>query len=778
MKRDKALWATSFLCIVFLFSGFIQSSDPYAVIDQIFVHPGLTSTKVVLQATSPPPLFKSHYAEEEPITLVVDLGGATVNANQPFVVAQNSIIENISLKEENPEQTLLLLQMEEKLPYRLYSYENTTIIEFNQYQNDRAEDFVPAAVERKLESGQLKQTSLNDIDISDKKDRIEIRAKLSGETHVDIFALENPYRLVADLYNTTNTAPKSNQPISKAGIKAVRTAQFRADDPCPITRMVFDLDEPVQYGLTTEKDRVLITFANPPAVEPVEPLSGEKGSTSEMKETPAAALDSKPENGENGHGIPANRQEAGEGTKSSIPETVSVLKEQSPPVQQQREADDASTVKVDPPFTQMIGAQPEKYVGDLVSMRFKDADLRDVVLYLGELANLNVVFDPAVAGEVTCNLVDVPWDQALNVILTNNKMGKVIDGNILRVAPVDVLSREKEAVQRIQASIESTDPLVIRTFPLSYAEATDVQALLANKMSDRGEILVDERTNTLVITDIQDRIDIIEELIETFDTPTPQVTIEARIVEASSTFVRNLGVQWGWRGISDPFYGNQTTLQFPNKINLDGALIPQGLVTKGVGGPLGGYGINLPAPAFSTAVGLSLTNVMDTFGLDMALTALETSGTGKIISRPTVTTQNNIQAEIIQGSQIPVQTVANFTTTVTFVNAALELRATPQITEEGTIIMYLEIKNNAPDFGNLVNGIPPINMQSARTTVMVPDGGTTVIGGIYHTENSVTKDRVPFLHKIPILGNLFRSAARTEKSKELLIFITPRINKN
>ena len=775
MKRDKALWATSFLCIVFLFSGFIQSSDPYAVVDQIFVHQGVMSTKVVLQATSPPPLFRSHYTEEDPITLVVDLGGVTVNANQPFAVAENSVIENIELEEKNPEQALLLLRMKEKLPYRLYSYENTTIIEFNQYQNNRNPDFIPADIERKLENGQLEMSSLKDIDITEKNDRIEIKAKLSGETQVDIFALKNPYRLVADLYNTKNDLKRSSYGIAKAGIKAMRTAQFRTGDPCPITRLVFDLDEPVQYGFSTENDRILVTFANVSVEQVTEP-----------NEEPSTALEEKPNNGNNGSGNTAEHKEQGKeeqsngnGTENitSPPETAPARDAPSP-AHQKMEADNGSIGKENPTFTQTIGVQPEKFIGDLVSMRFKDADLRDVVLYLGELANLNVVFDSAVAGEVTCNLVDVPWDQALNVILTNNKMGKVIEGNILRVAPVDVLTREKEAVQKIQESIESTDPLMIKTFPLSYAEAEDVQLLLTNKMSDRGEILVDVRTNTLVITDIQDRIDIIEELITTFDKPTPQVTIEARIVEASSTFIRNLGVQWGWRGIADPFYGNQTSLQFPNKINLDGAMIPQGLVTKGVGGPLGGYGINLPAPAFSTAVGLSLTNVLDTFGLDMALTALETSGTGKIISRPTVTTQNNIQAEIIQGSQIPVQTVANFTTTVTFVNAALELRATPQITEKGTIIMYIEIKNNAPDFGNLVNGIPPINMQSARTTVMVPDGGTTVIGGIYHTENSVTKDRVPLLHKIPILGNLFRSSARTEKSKELLIFITPRINKN
>jgi type IV pilus assembly protein PilQ len=209
----------------------------------------------------------------------------------------------------------------------------------------------------------------------------------------------------------------------------------------------------------------------------------------------------------------------------------------------------------------------------------------------------------------------------------------------------------------------------------------------------------------------------------------------------------------------------------------DGSMIPQGIVTKGIGGPLGGYAVNLPAPAFSSAIGFSFANVLDTLRLDIALSALESQGQGQIISCPKVTTQNNQQAEIIQGRQIPVQTQANFTVTTRYFNAALELRATPQITAEGTIIMNIDIQNNAADFANLVNGIPPITTQSAKTTVMVPDGGTTVIGGIYRIEDSTTRDRVPFLHQIPILGNLFKSFSRTKQNRELLIFITPRIIK-
>ena len=425
--------------------------------------------------------------------------------------------------------------------------------------------------------------------------------------------------------------------------------------------------------------------------------------------------------------------------------------------------------------TKTLAAAQIKYRGELISPKFKDADLRDVILSICESFNLNVVFDPEVKGIVTCDFKDVPWDQFIEIILKINRMGKIIEGNVLRIAPIEILTKEERDQRTLEVSKELAEPIQVKTFALSYSKADKVREMVAGKLSDRGEIIVDARTNTLVVSDVKERIEIIEKLINVFDAATPQVSIEARIIEASSTFIRNLGIQWGWRGVADPFYGNQTSLSFPNKVLNDGAMIPQGTTTRGIGGPLGGYAINLPAPAFSSAVGFSFSNILDTFRLDMALSALESSGEGKIISRPNVTTQNNQEAEIIQGRQIPVQTTANFTTTTRYQNAALELKATPQITAEGTIIMVIEIKNNAPDWANLVNGIPPILTQSAKTTVTIPDGGTTVIGGIHRTEDAVTRERVPFLHKIPLLGRLFRNLSRTQQTRELIIFITPRI---
>jgi len=770
MKRAKAIWMATLLCLFLAFMGFTQSPDPSYIIDQVSLHQGELSTHVILHSKSPPPLFPTYYSIEHTATIVVDIGEATVNINQPFKLDGHMNVEDVIVEVDKAGHSRILLPLKQKVPYRLYTHLNTTIIELNAYQNNRSATFVPLDIEKQLQSKNDKFIYLKDVDVTKTEGRLDVKAKLNGEAVVDIFALEKPFRLVADFYNTKNDQKISALEINKEGIEKLRISQFRVTNPGPITRFVFDLEEPRQYSVTSEKNNIFISFNAAPEKPSVEEDSL-KSEYQESEETspldPSANENSdikKPHKDQKFFIDPIPMEK-----KSNI---------QTPqPLSTEIRVKSNGSSSPEPHFTaQTIGYTGEKHTGELVDLKFKDADLRDVVLYLGsEVAKLNVVFDPGVRGSVTCNLVAVPWDQALDILLKNNKMGRTTEGNILRVAPIDVLTREKESEKQILESKEFSEPILIRHYPLSYAKADEVKLLIENKLSERGEIIVDVRTNTLIISDIADRIGIVEQLITAFDKPSPQVTIEARIVEATTTFVRNLGIQWGWRGISDPFYGNQTSLQFPNKILADGGIIPQGLVTKGIGGQLGGYAINLPAPAFNSAMGISLSNVLDTFGLDMALTALESSGSGKVISRPTITTQNNIQAEIIQGKQIPVQTSANFTVSTTFINAALELRVKPQITEDNTIIMYIEIRNNSPDFGNLVNGIPPITMQSASTTVMIPDGGTTVIGGIYQTDNSISRNRVPFLHKIPLLGNLFRSTARTETSRELLIFITPKI---
>jgi type IV pilus secretin PilQ/predicted competence protein len=777
MKRKTFLLLLTVLSLLAFFAGAVQNSSSLVTINKITVQPGKLNTRIILETNAALTPTKSYYSKESSKTIVLELDKVNTEIQPQVQLGDPQLIAGLNVEKSGSNQARLLVQLNEPVPYRIYGNDNKTVIELNKVQKGNVEYVIDPETQQQLDKKETVNVIMDKLNIEEKDDQLQFRAKLSSSPISQIFTLENPLRLVVDVFNTVYGEPASVIPVEKYGLKKVRVAQYQLNNPYSITRIVFSLSEPRLYALRSENDEIVVSFfkdksqlmtassrpasaVQPPVATPPPAFTAPKQVDSRPAEEakPVAAPNGqKKENGEK-----ANHDSALAAPKKDTAQEAA-------PSQAQAQED-----KFKP---KTIAEAQVKYTGEIITLKFKDADLRDVMLYLGEFAKLNVVFDPEVRGVVTCNLVDVPWDQALDILLRNNKLGKVLEGNVLRIAPVSVLTREDEEQRRLRESKEQAGPLIVKTVTLSYSKARDVMALLNTKKSARGEITIDERTNTLIISDVRENLDLLERLITVFDTPTPQVSIEARIVEATSTFVRNLGIQWGFKGIADPYYGNQTSLQFPSKILADGSLIPQGIVTKGIGGPLGGYAINLPAPAFTTAVGFSFANVLDTFRLDMAISALETSGEGRIISSPKVTTQNNQEANIVQGRQIPVQTVANFTVTTRYVNAALELKATPQITAEGTIIMTIEIQNNAADFANLVNGIPPITTQSAKTTVMIPDGGTTVIGGIYRSEDSVTRERVPFLHSLPIIGNLFKNFARTKQNRELLIFITPRIIK-
>ncbi len=761
MKRKFRLPTLAAIGLLLLLAPPAPGQDSVTNISRIEVQPGLMTTKLVFRTDALLPVQSTYYAPSKPGTIVIDVDKARTAEVPRIAPADSGLIEDIRVERSGASGLRFYLSLKEKVPYRISSQSDRTVVELNGIQKARTEYVIDPETRARLDKKPSGEIVLNKLDVVEQADRISFRARLGADAVAQVFALDDPSRLVIDLFDTTFASPTAVYPVAKLGVERVRIGQFQKADPGPITRMVFDLKEPGPYALETDKGDLVISFLKPGTEKPAAPAVMKK-----TEPAPAAPVEVKKTE-------PAPVVAVAKAAPAPPPAALQE-KEAAPAAKQEAPKATPQEDKFKP---RTIAAEEEKYTGEAISLKFKDADLRDVVLYLAEFADLNVVFDPDVRGTVTCDLQAVPWDQALDIVLRYNRMGKTIEGNVLRIAPMTVLTREDADQRKLKESKELSGPVQVKTITLSYSKAKDVSALLKSKISSRGEMVVDERTNTLIVSDVKDKLDLLEKLITVLDTPTPQVSIEARIIEATATFIRNLGIQWGYNGVVDPFYGNQTSLQFPNKILADGSMIPQGTVTKGIGGPLGGYAVNLPAPAFNTAVGFSFANILDTFRLDVALSALETSGNGRIISSPKVTTQNNQPAEIIQGRQIPVQTVANFTVTTRYVNAALELKATPQITAEGTIIMTVEIQNNAADFANLVNGIPPITTQSAKTTVMIPDGGTTVIGGIYRTEDSVTRDSVPFLGKIPILGNLFRSFARTKQNRELLIFITPRIIK-
>jgi type IV pilus assembly protein PilQ len=438
----------------------------------------------------------------------------------------------------------------------------------------------------------------------------------------------------------------------------------------------------------------------------------------------------------------------------------------------------AQAVQAAPPDQVLPGVprgNERRFTGNPVSLDFQGADLRAVLRTFSEISGLNIVIDPAVTGSVDVALRDVPWDQALDIILRANKLGYLVDGTIVRIAPLAVLSDEEAQRRKLTDEQALAGELRVLTKTLSYAKAEELTPLLTKSaLSQRGTVNFDVRTNTLIITDLPDRLTTATELINSLDHAQPQVEIEARIVQINKNYTRNLGVQWGFNGRLDPALGNTTNLAFPNSGSLAGTTVGNN------GGTVGGRPAvaNFGVPGATSGIGLALGSVNGAFNLDVALTAVEASGNGRLLATPRVSTQNNIEAEIKQGTKIPIQTVANNTVTNIFVDAALVLKVTPQITASNTVIMKISLENNSPDFGNQVQGIPSINTQSANTSVLVNDGQTTVIGGIYSSKEAYSTDRTPGLSRIPLIQWLFKRDNAHDESQELLIFLTPRITKN
>ncbi len=425
------------------------------------------------------------------------------------------------------------------------------------------------------------------------------------------------------------------------------------------------------------------------------------------------------------------------------------------------------------------GTGQKQYTGHPINFDFEDADLRAVLRVFSAESGLNMIIDPQVQGRVNVLLNDVPWDQALDQILRSNKLGYTVEGNIIRIAPLAVLADEQSAQQKLVEAKALAGELRVQTFPLSYAKADALGPLLVKSaLSARGQIQVDTRTNTLILMDLPDRLQTAQSLIATLDKAQPQVEVEARVVQTSRDFARALGIQWGFNGRANSAIGNTTGLAFPNNGSLGGRIGgTQGPIDPrgGTAGDNAATAVNLPIAAASSALGLALGSINGAFNLDVALTALENTGKGRILSTPRLTTQNNQTAEVAQGIQIPIQTVANNTVAVSFKDAVLKLQVTPQITAANTVIMNVTLENATPDFSRQVNGIPPSDTQRALTTVQVNDGATTVIGGIFVSQEQSTNDRTPVLHRVPILKWLFQRNTLTDSSRELLIFITPRI---
>ncbi len=407
-----------------------------------------------------------------------------------------------------------------------------------------------------------------------------------------------------------------------------------------------------------------------------------------------------------------------------------------------------------------------KYTGKKISLDFQDADIVPIFRLLSDISGYNIVVNPEVKGKITMKLINVPWDQALDIMLKTFSLGKTVEGNIIRVAPYTVFAKESEEAAKAKEAEAKAEPLETKIYPISYADVSVVEKSIKDSkiLTPRGSISVDKRTSSMVIKDIESVFSEVENILATLDRPTPQVMIEARIVEINTNSERELGIQWG------------LNYKAPNTLSALGGA--SGLGTGTFTGD--NFLVDFPAviaPNVGSGINFGILNAARTLGLDLQLSAVEKTGNGKVISNPRIMTVDNGQAKIKQGKSIPIRKLTTEGTVSTeFKDIDIELIVTPHIAPDKSIVMTLEIKKEELDFTlPSIEGVPGTDKKEAKTSVIIMSGETVVIGGMYKINTFDSDSGVPGLMKIPILGWLFKTEKTTVSTTELLVFITPRI---
>lgn len=436
-------------------------------------------------------------------------------------------------------------------------------------------------------------------------------------------------------------------------------------------------------------------------------------------------------------------------------------------------------------FTSAVTAQQRRrYSGRRIDLDLKDADVHNVLRLLADVGRVNIVTADNVTGSVTIRMRNVPWDQALDVVLQAKKLGMVRQGNMIRVAPAEDLEKEVEMEIERRKQQVLLAPLETRLIPVSYANATDLQARARELLSPRGTISVDERTNVMIVRDLAGNLNQIEELTRSLDTQTPQVLVEARIVEATSSYLRDVGIQWGGDATFSGATGNPTGLAFPNSVGVVGGASDADTPTAGlspftrnVQNP--NFAVNLPATVGTGtggALGLTFGSVDNTLNLAVRLSAAESTGQLRVLSSPRILTLDNKEARIAQGTLIPFSQISAQGVQTTFQEAKLQMLVKPHVTADGSISMKVKINRDEPDFNQTSpRGDPTILKREAETELLVMDGHTAVIGGIFTRNTGRNLDQVPFFGDIPLIGLLFQRRRSSDNRSELVIFLTPRI---
>jgi len=652
----------------------------------------------------------------------------------------------------------------------------------------------PAAIAatQQVSSAQATEATPNairSVHLAENEGRTLVTISGSGALHYQTLRLHNPDRVVLDFAGSRLKTAETHIPSNLEPVRGIRLSQFSPET----SRIVIDLRSPAEYDIQRAGGSVTVSFApdgqsrgaaQPAPAEPparsattrsearVKPVTVAKAATAKPADVPVpvAQLPSALTQTSAALASPAARaqQQAADSMPLAAPvasaSTATTTSSAGAPAAADSAQQGAAT---------SAGRPAARYTGEPISVNLKEVDLRDFFRLIHEISGLNIVIDPSVHGTLTIVLDDVPWDQALDIVMKNNSLDKQLDGNVLRIATKTTLRKEAEEDRDLaKAKAEAAD-VVTTTRVLSYAKASSMVTTLKKFLSTRGDILADDRSNTLIIRDIPTTIPTLDNLIRQLDHRSQQVEIEARIVAANRNFSRELGTQLSFAGISghSAVAGGQGT-SGPVSFTPTPPVILGGSSGSGSGAPPVATNLSVGAPTS----GIQYLFASPNFALDYVITALESKGVGKLLSKPKVIAQNNEKAYVKQGVKIPYQTTVNNTISIQFEDAVLELDVTPQITADGTVFMDVTVENDQIDQGiPRINNTPAIDTQSANTKVTVADGATVMIGGTIVTTQSTQIDQVPILGSLPIVGNLFKHYAVSSSSSELLFFLTPRI---
>jgi type IV pilus assembly protein PilQ len=653
---------------------------------------------------------------------------------------------------------------------------------------------------------------------------VTIAQGASGETSVDVATsgtasyrvtrLSNPPRLVVDIEGARNAAQQRSYAGGTLLLRDVRIGQFREKDPA-VVRVVADLNgdpafdvhsipagvrldlrprlgtKPASAGLRTTTpvratppvDAKPVETASVPAAWMTEPkISAPAPPVEVVNRTPAVAapLPAKSNDAPNPD-VQSTLPPAGGSPQVAAALTPALPSETPESLRAEhaarlltsgREASPLAAQGTQPGSVTPADEEKPKYTGEPISLNLKEVDLKDFFRLIHEISGLNIIIDPNVSGTVTLVLDSVPWDQALDIVMKNNRLGKVLEGNVLRIARMETLTAEQESTTKLAAARLDGAPLVTVFQPINYGKATTIAALLKSwagggALTRRGTVLVDERSNTVIVSDVQTQIPIIQSIIAKIDRKAKQVLIETRVVLATADFTRQLQ-----SALTGNLLNKSGSTLIGGTTGLTGSIKPSA-TTLPVTGTAGQAQTLLPGTAtgFGAAV---ISNASARYFIDSIITAQEERDQAKTISRPTIVTQNNVKGMVQQGTQVPVQTTINNTITVNYVDATLRMDVTPQITDDGNVFMDIRVQNSSVG-ALVVAAAPNINTQQATTQVLVPDGGTVVFGGITVTTRSKNATYVPWVGSIPVLGHLFKASNTEDNDLELLFFVSPKI---